>query len=319
MSDRMIGDDLEAARRFTDMCQTHIFALLSDEKTTRDETSTKLKEIRTSARQMSARSIARMAETALNDIKGQSHEPKHYQGSLLSLNKLIFQYAQGLDEVYHVKIAKTVTRKSAVTDKSPAEYRLDFMKACDVLRPLLKFTATEAEKQSLEKIADIRLQSDNGTQTTTLDTLMPAITNELLRYTRRRGKALSISHGYEDLRIDKELGAQLSTIIVELCQALIDQSLETQKVRHQADKSGAGHMAFTANRNPQGFDLFITCEGHAVNSHTLLSTISSHWLGDMGANVNVDFDNGISKLIIKDLPLSLTILDRAHQKAELRA
>lgn len=251
-----IGDDLIEARDFVNTTIESMDILLSDARLNTELAQSKLREIRLDARTVSARGIARAAQSVLDCYKSTCSQPK-IDGRLMALYKLVAQYAQGLDE-----IAPVVSEEVLAAQQGNLETR--YHNARETLIPLIKFSGDTAP--ALQRLAGVNV--DISTKTSepqvSFESLMPDVTNSALRAARSQGKSVSVSYAADGLSVaDSQVEAvrgQLEDIVTRLVRTHI----ASPNSRLAKGLSRGGHIDISATETSEGLDISVECDGEIV-------------------------------------------------------
>lgn len=251
-----IGDDLIEARDFVNTTIASMDMLLTDARLNVELSQATLRDIRLDARTLHARGIARAAQSVLDCYKSGCSQPK-IDGRLMSLYKLVAQYAQGLDE-----IAPVIPQENPETPQDTIEAQ--YAKACETLIPLIKFSGDMAP--ALQRLAG--LNPDTPVKATTpqvsFESLMPDVTNSALRAARVQGKSVSVSYAADGLTVaDSQVDAvrgQLEEIVTRLVQTHIG----SPTTRLAKGLSRAGHIDISAQTTTEGLDISVECDGKII-------------------------------------------------------
>ncbi len=294
------GDNLVAARQFASHCaDTLRFLLTSGERETQTALQL-LSVVRLEAQSMRARSISRMAQTAITEI-GAGCPRARCDGTLLVLNKLVRQYRDGLDE-----IAPAMPQISTRTSKPETADAEALDRARQILLPLRKFAKPGAESQSIKTLLNLvpftpaQMPEDPSDS---FDVIMPAITNESLRKARIEKKSVSVSYASDEIRMDEALAKDVETALITICQNLVNRSVEAPLRRQNQGLSGAAHIAITAREKAKGFNILISCEGPMPSQNLLLEPEVKR-LQTYGAALSMTGHDMLTRIDIFGLPLA---------------
>ncbi len=292
------GDDLIAARRFTDLCQAYMSEMFSGEALDFTDVVSKLAEIQSGAKLMHARSIYKSAQTVIEDLtKRQSADS--CANSVLVLQKLIRQYEAGLSE-----IAPVVQKPAALpeTPKGPAvvSEMAQMQTAADNLRPLLKF-ADETEKPGLVRLLSLAAndRAPRPGRREKFEMIMPGLTNHWLRLARANDKSISVSVSSAETALESTVLRQLETKLKTIGETLILSCIDLPDERAQQGLSRSAHLAVTAKTNGQYMDVLLSCDA------CLPSGFSFEPSGD-NLPVTISEDNGTIRVEIYRLPAAET-------------
>lgn len=251
-----IGDDLIEARDFVNTTMTSMDILLSDARLNIELAQTRLKDIRLDARTLSAKGIARAAQSVLDCYKSRCSQPK-IDGRLMALYKLVTQYAEGLDE-----IAPVLSEQDIAAQQDDLETR--YAKARETLIPLIKFSGSTAP--ALQRLAglSVDLPAKTSQPHVSFESLMPDITDSALRAARTQGKSVSVSYAADGLSVaDSQVEAvrgQLEDIVTRLVRTHI----ASPNSRIAKGLSRGGHIDISATKTSEGLDISVECDGEVV-------------------------------------------------------
>lgn len=154
-----MGDDLVAARTFVDIAHTHLDILLGEKRSDKALARRSLIALRAAAVRVHARAILRSGQRALDLIEDNSAQPK-LDGAFMSLNKLVVQYRQGLEEVenaMNIPASKEthiqLSQQSLSTTLSNSLIESHYKVAQQTLAPLLPFLSNTDDRQAVEFLA----------------------------------------------------------------------------------------------------------------------------------------------------------------------
>lgn len=275
-----IGDDLIEARDFVNTTIESMDILLSDARLNTELAQSKLKEIRLDARTLSARGIARAAQSVLDCYESTCSQPK-IDGRLMALYKLVAQYAKGLDE-----IAPIMSEADLDTENDDLDTR--YAKARDTLIPLIKFSGKTAP--ALQRLAGITvdLPAKTAEPQVSLESLMPDVTNSALRAARTQGKSVSISYAADGLSVaDSQVEAvrgQLEDIVTRLVRS----NIASPNSRIAKGLSRAGHIDISATQTAQGLDIAVECDGEVISLLPKIEDIA----GEPEARIDMSLEVG---------------------------
>ena len=296
-----MGDDLQAARAFVDLCMAHMDALISGDLSNEDARHL-LREIDDHAKPLHARAICRVARQARNDFHFKDGSPKTH-GNLLALNKLILQYEAGLVEV------ENEIQVPAVKSEKPLEEQLEvaFNKAAKTLQSALGYARPGKERAVLTQlirfnVADRAIPGER----VSLETIMPALTDRILREARQQGKSVSLSLAGE--------GAQLSPAMLDLLEPalskvgcdLVCQTIDAPEIRRQKGQSRSAHIAMTAQSDEQGLHILICVDGLAP-SRDILKSKETMILTRLGMQSGLSQADGKVQVALADIPVAGSI------------
>lgn len=251
-----IGDDLIEARDFVNSTMVSMDILLSDARLNVELSQLTLREIRLDARTLSAKGIARAAQSVLECYNSSCSQPK-IDGRLMALYKLVAQYAEGLDE-----IAPVIEQESLAAQQDTLETQ--HAKACETLIPLIKFSGDTAP--ALQRLAGVSVDTSSKTSEpkVSFESLMPDVTNSALRAARSEGKSVSVSYAADGLAIvDSHVEAvrgQLEDIVTRLVRTHI----ASPDTRMSKGLSRSGHIDISAKETAKGLDISVECDGEKV-------------------------------------------------------
>jgi len=251
-----IGDDLIEARDFVNSTIESMDILLSDARFNVELAQATLRDIRLDARTLSAKGIARAAQSVLDCYESGYSQPK-IDGRLMALYKLVAQYAQGLDELTPVASEELV---SSQQDNLETQYA----KARETLIPLIKFSGNTAP--ALQRLAGVKVETaaKPSTPQVSFESLMPDVTNSALLAARTQGKSVSVSYAADGLTVaDSQVEAvrgQLEDIVTRLVRTHI----ASPNARLAKGLSRGGHIDISAKDTATGLDISVECDGEIV-------------------------------------------------------
>lgn len=263
-----IGDDLIDARDFVNSTISALDSLLSGGRLNPEAAMSSLKEIRLDARTLSAKAIARTAQSVLECYEENYAQPK-IDGRLMSLYKLTLQYAEGLNEI--APVITSLPIQGEVKNIPVLSAEAQYETARETLIPLIKFSGDAAP--ALQRLAGLNLDIPVKTseRQVSFESLMPNITDIALRTARLQNKSVSISYAADGLSLaDSQVEAvrgQLEDIITRLVRTHIAKP----EARLAKGLSRGGHIDISATQIAQRLDIQIECDGETVNISPLTS------------------------------------------------
>lgn len=293
-----MGDNLVAARQFSGLCQANISALISNHGSDSRDAITALKDIQTGARELRARSIFLAAQTAIEEFNG-VYSASQRAGALLTLNKLVRQYTDGLDEIAPV-VTEDISGPSAEGVANWKQVRETFVS----LRRFAKTDAENAAFSSLAALGPFVPGEPVGIQSESFELLMPAITDESLRQAREAEKSVSVSYATDNILMDETVAERVQEALIEVCQGLVRSSVEVPSQRQNQGLSGAAHIAITAKRKGATFDVLVSCEG-PVPVTSILTGPKMSALRTLGASFNLSAHENLIRVDVTGLPVSI--------------
>lgn len=312
------GDDLIAARRFTNLCQDHMSKIFSGGELPLLDVIQRLSEIQSHAKLMHARSIYRSAQDVINDLTGR-RSVQACAGSVLVLQRLIRQYETGLSQIAPVtaQAARTHSQDNfgpkIVTDFSALEW------SKKVLEPLIQF-ADEEDQKKLTSLINLAISRPvkaektdlvNVTQhsetvrrvassTQKIDVILPSLTNHWLRLARTQNKSISVSSSMDDVQIDSDRLKHLHTGLKHLGELLVSQSVEQPDKREARDLSRSAHLALTARLSGQDLAVLLSCEGAEPRTDDF-NLIAETLKKTVGIKAQLTYDSDLIRIELSDL------------------
>ena len=252
-----IGDDLIEARDFVNITIKSMDILLSDARLNVELAKSTLREIRLDARTLSAKGIARAAQSVLDCYRNGAAQP-NIDGRLMALYKLITQYAEGLDE-----IAPTISEKSHRTHQIELEAKYTI--ARENLIPLIKFAGDSGP--ALQRLAGLTINASPkiSEPEISFESLMPDVTNSALRAARSQGKSVSVSYAADGLSIADSQVESVRVQLEDIVTRLVRTHIATPNNRLAKGLSRAGHIDISAHDTAEGLDISVECEGEIVS------------------------------------------------------
>lgn len=246
-----IGDDLIKARDFVDAAQAGLASLNAN-----DLSASSIRSIRDGASEMQARGIARSADSVLDGIAN-AHSQESMHGHIFSLTRLLSQYSDGLEEIAPVQ-AEVV--KIHVDTERPS--------AKDTLLPLIKFAPAPEQRTALQFLAAFGSNSAATSHSADIDcvsleTIMPAVTDQILSEARLAGKAVSVSYAVDDISVTETLSADVRVFLTELGTRLVKDALGSPKSREAVGLPASGLVNITVQKDDGRLTLQLECSGHS--------------------------------------------------------
>ena len=251
-----IGDNLIEARDFVNTAMASMDILLSDTRLNIDLAQTTLKEIQLDARTLSAKGIARAAQSVLDCYKIKCSQPK-IDGRLMALYKLVTQYAEGLNEISPVISDTDIAAQQETLEES-------FATARETLTPLLRFAGDYTP--ALKRLAGLPLDlcARPAEPHFSFESLMPDVTNSALRTARTQGKSVSVSYAADGLTVASSqveaVRGQLEDIVIRL----VNTQISTPNRRAAKGLPRGGHIDISAKNTANGLDISVQCDGETV-------------------------------------------------------
>ena len=273
-----MGDDLTAARRFSERVQADIGGLIKAVSAAPVPAphilSGYLESVQSAAKSQHARAIYRGAQTVIDAIDVRAPLPV-VQGRVLTLNKLAAQYQAGLEEIAAHQPARGSDNVGPPPFPSPqaAVIAKRFEQARAALLPLMEFAQPGAEAEPLKRLANFTQEElaqscaapaaqDHHTEMLApppialtssppvdvdFETLMPHFTSHALQTARQTKKTVSVSYAAEDVRLCPAQAQALQPVLEHIAQTLVTGVMERPETRQARGESGAGHIAITAS------------------------------------------------------------------------
>ena len=250
------GDDLIEARDFVNSTIESMDILLSDARLNVELAQTTLRDIRLDARTLSARGIARAAQSVLDCYKSGCSQPK-IDGRLMALYKLVAQYAQGLDE-----IAPILSEESLAAQQDAL--KTQYAKARETLIPLIKFSGDTAP--ALQRLAGINMDiaPKPAQPQISFESLMPDVTNSALRAARTQGKSVSLSYAADGLSVAESQVEAVRGQLEDIVTRLVRTHIAAPNTRLAKGLSRGGHIDISAKETSQGLDISVECDGEII-------------------------------------------------------
>ena len=291
-----MGDDLTAARRFCDTVRSDISSLMDGVSAqpcaSSDALIDSLDNIQSGAKLIHARGIYSAAQRVVNSLAEQASLPK-VQGRILSLNKLIFQYEAGLDDIaprpanlndtgapeLEDEFAGERPVVYAVTEPPMPDIDARYRAARAVLAPLMAFAQQGHDRDALVKLAkfsddelpvvaiapaDSVAPEIRSNTFLNFDILMPEFVSRALHEARQTDKTVSVSYAADDVNFDARHLSVLQTLFGHIAKTFVQTVLERPDVRRKRGLSGAGHIALTAVQDFETLTVSIECPGRPI-------------------------------------------------------
>lgn len=257
-----MGDDLSFAKVFVEeTTQTLQDFFNADERPDYDVLSAAMTRIQSGAKTLHARAIYQSAQSVLQAISATPQKQAKIDGRLLALNKLVFQYADGLAEIYasteEVELEETESEEieseeiidETALDESPAEPveltntdsvedgidtssdEQNFIAAKATLTELLPL-AREPEKSNLIRLTTINERKEPDLPKHPLESVMRDVVQDALSIARMRAKTISISYDVGETELTEADLDQLQVRLSQSLRALIFETLPSTTVGH---------------------------------------------------------------------------------------
>jgi hypothetical protein len=252
-----IGDDLIEARDFVNSTIASMDLLLSDARLNIELAQSKLRDIELDAKTLRAKGISRAAKAVLTCYESGHSQPK-IDGRLMTLYKLVAQYAEGLNE-----IAPVVTEETIQEERRELEDR--HAKARETLIPLIPLAGDSAAalKRLAGLSADITIRASEPH--VSFESLMPDITNSALRTARNQGKSVSLSYAADGLALANSQVETVREQLEDIVTRLISTQIATPSRRISKGLSRGGHIDISAQETAEGLDISVECDGKTVS------------------------------------------------------
>ncbi len=282
---QMIGDDLPRARRFCDKARVEMDAILYAERNTASDLGRdphwlceRLTLIQHGAKLARARAVYRSAQEAMRLIHCHGpHMPidwSQVDGRLITLNKLLSQYHDGLVEVESEIAFNPAPETRAKRQPERPEPSLEacndtkaYVQAKETLSALLPLTGLR-EREALQQLITVPTTVEmfttpdpelslelEQTPSVSLETEMPDLVQRLLGHGRVYGKTLSVSYALEAVRVCEGSRAQILDALWNGLEPRIAADMPLQGVGHidivpegsVLQVSGSGFAPFTVS------------------------------------------------------------------------
>ncbi len=326
---RNSGDDLVAARRFTNLCQKHMSEMFFGTSLPANDVLDRLGDIQSHAKLMHARAIYRAAQNVVDDLTF-TRSDETCAASVLCLQKLISQYEAGLDELApnadsvpsevktHIRQVETAAQTdrpepigaNLVSDMAAQKTAKDILGgliqyADGADQKILRSLINLASNDELPKTVPVSIQRDK------IDVIMPAITNHWLRIARCQDKSVSVSFMSDEAMLDRDVLKTLRAGLQDLGETLISNVVETAKARKDRGLNQTAHLSVTARKGSAGYVVSTRCSGEMPADFEMPVLDAS--LAEQGARLFVRPDGDDVTIEIVDLPLSSTATRQARE------
>lgn len=290
-----MGDDLTAARRFCDAVRSDMTSLMdgvcAQPCAASDVLIGSLDNIQSGAKLIHARGIYSAAQRVANSLAGQAPLPK-VQGRILSLNKLIYQYETGLDDIAPrpanlndidetdgAELGGEPPIAYAVTEPPMPDIDARYRVARAVLAPLMAFAPQGQERDALIKLAEFSVDElpavaagssisappkIRSSAALNFETLMPEFVSLALHEARQTDKTVSVSYAADDVSFDARHLPALQRLLGHIAKTFVQSVLERPDVRRARGLSGSGHIALTAVQDFETLTVSIECPGRPI-------------------------------------------------------
>ncbi len=290
-----MGDDLKKARAFVRDSKTTLAGIMAGADTLSSERiAAHLANIQSSAEANHALAIGRVAVQAQKDYQS-SRSIEKRQGNLLALNKLVLQYEAGLNEL--------TADQSVDTSDSTQRDLTALTSARANLKSVMSHARPGREKRILTRLVKIsKIGESRDGSLPVLETMMPGLTNDILRLARQNGKQVSVSFSMDDIQLSEEVYNHVAECLTAAGKSFIEQVAENPDLRQSKGQSQSAQLAITACQDNGLFHILMTCQGRDPNRRLLaasdFSSLSSHG-GKWGQSV----DDDVVSIAIADLPV----------------
>ncbi len=310
------GDDLIAARRFMNLCQSNMSEIFSGHKIPFSDVIMRLADIQSQAKLMHARSIYRSAQTVIDDLT-RRQSVSECVGSVLTLQNLIRQYDEGLTEISPKKAKTNPVNAQKAPGKGPAIISdlSQQTEAAKILGPLIKFADKPDQKNLISLLS--RAANDKPKQKKPVKrkvgVIMPSLTNHWLRLARTNQKSISVSVASDDVNIDVETLKALQSIILRVGNSLVQDCVSTPEIRAAQNISRSAHLAVTTRLDNDSLNILVSCEGKLpsqIRSQALQSEIEA-----LGGRFVLTENNGEIRTEMLGIPLDGRSPDKLIQGA----
>lgn len=179
------GDDLTAARVFVTSAVPHIRVLTTIERFDRIEARKALKAVSTLSEPLSARAIGRSSATAFDLLEADAPQPQ-IDSAFMTLQKLMGQYAQGLDEIIELVAQETqsgaalkdesqnTTRAILCEDVSELMSEAECNSSTETPTPI-ETLATDTPTRAFDPQDIVRVRAEHHMAAQALETLLPRV------------------------------------------------------------------------------------------------------------------------------------------------
>ena len=295
------GDDLVAARRFMNLCHSHMSDMFSGGQLPLDDVVNRLAEIQDHAKLMHARSIYKSAQSVIDNLMGRQSEAE-CASSVMVLQRLIAQYDHGLSE-----IAPPSTRyfKTAKTNPVGPEIVSDLTRQIETaktLAPLIKFAEAE-DRPALVKLVGLAAnqgKSNPARRRDAFENILPALTNHWLRNARSQGKSISVSSGVDACLVTVDLLDNIQSVLSDLGSLVISDVVGTPEDREQMGLRRSAHLAVTGRMEGQTMSVLLSCQGEIIDDDVLDGI--SEQIRALNLTPYLDLSNDMIRFEIRDIP-----------------
>lgn len=223
---------------------------------------------------------------------------------LRTLSRLAGQYADGLLEVDTQTDGQNTPSEDTATalyedSQAPADAKEVAELAAGTLENVLPFAPARdaAALQALLRLgrADARDGSDEikTDKPVFLESLIAPVTSQALVSAHRAHKQVSLSYACEHIAVQSDVAPALQSLMLTLCDSLIEHSLQHPASREAAGLSATGQIALTATQTRRGLTLDVFCDDRAVTQDDLLSGPCARALSDYRVlGGDIDFQPG---------------------------
>lgn len=302
-----VGDCLKEAEQFSRLCDVRLedIMTLSANHHSRDKVNRILGSIQYEAGRVKARAIGRAAKNAIEDLR--TEPAKDPLGpSFLALHNLIRQYQSGLVELISPETEQTQARQAQLSSVITEDDIKANETARRTLLPLLKYADRDSDIASLRRIASYRTHSNDPLN---FETIMPSLTEDILRTARSSDKYVSISHSVDDILMDTDVFTAVSHAVHDLAAGLVELAIETPDTRLGKGLGQSAHIAVTARKQAGSFNVLIVSEGSSpgdiLKATSRIDPIKQH-----GGDVRISQKGAHVRIELIDLPCEGTLPQR---------
>ena len=190
--------------------------------------------VQSGAKTLRARAIYQSAQSVLQAIDTPPVSESVIAGRLLALNKLVVQYADGLNEIYTADIAHVASVAAPQTDivlDSPTPPANDYIAAKEALSDLLPL-ARKFEAANLTRLMTLGDRNQPIVQAVPVESVMRDIVEDALAIARISAKTISISYDVRQTTVTDDYQAAFQVSMSRALRAVILETLPHDKVGH---------------------------------------------------------------------------------------
>ncbi len=241
-----------------------------------------LETLMTSAQTVQARAVRLAAARCLVPAKDGSLSGAF---ELRTLSRLVDQFEAGLLEIDTERADASAPVAEPVDELQSApvpNYNAAALTAAQTLETVMAF-APDGNAQGLSSLirfakgeraelaAEMPAAKITAPKTVFLESLIAPVTSQALVSAHRAHKQVSLSYACEHIAVDSAVAPALQSLLVSVCDNLVDLSVRHPAAREAAGLPATGQIALTATQTARGLTLDVYCDDRTVDRDDLFT------------------------------------------------